>query len=1520
MCYYRCFESITSDLNAIQDNCGLYNDPMSAVVQCANRVIPAIKKLLDVVVATHVREQREKLSAENEKKKLLASVVAPEVGLDDEKDAQKAQSKSVDPFRFPFKGQLYRDWLQSINPNVAKHQDTQTCRASLPQWIPQTGDSVLYSRELHVKFVEGHYDSLEINQLVVPHINACNGELPRLDNCTSGSSPEKEQGEATPPTNDLSSGWVTALIVNIRAEFPRTRKAPSTPDAGPESRFTTDAPILAVRLQIDGDGEGAAAVVYWRPCAFFGHDEGGEEQVTGCCPSCGNRFAASFLCPTWADQFGRRLHLEGLDLLPATVGNPPRIQDEESDAIVRSLDLLKRRCMEQVLPDHLDPNLTTDRVKQGYLPRVTKLGNRPLPTFDLGEGADLLPREVLTKVPREEISALLSANFLPPWLVLGDRTGSNASAVGSLEASVSPWPKMSLELVVSRLKNDFYRHKAAITSDIIEAYITSVCLCLAAAAKRKKNAISIKKMATVLSSRKYASSANEEVYPDKGRGKAGKKKKVPPSNAVAITTAPNANGRKQAASPMKPVKLAKVKLKTAAKSPKKKSSTKQHDSNGSQGKLTEEILEHGLVASKSRKFLNEEETAIVSRLEGVRRLYAAALTCVSEVTSVSYLFGIQTLTVSRQKLRQQMIVFSHEDVQAAQARKILMALLESLRKDACDNRYPLMPHSRPQVKVKFTVDGTPVERDIAVVIPALSVPAPSLSALEAPAPAAKKNSMLPVASVGSNIPESNATQSSGLQTASTSILLDAGDECGVARDSVSFRMGDYEGDLPLSRLFFGKEKRMSSCVRCQASKKSMVFCRGKVTLLTEVLCCVASDVYSDVYFDLIEVIRGHSNVDFDLRECLRDAGGVDGLLRTMLKEPMPTIEAITENAPRACHVTEMAHAADQAQSNGGNVASPDNSENQDPGCENRMEADKDGDEEGRDPISVNKKDQKEANETKDHYDARELYRKAQAYQTLAEELASSAKAYKDAPPQLSQEFMDETFPVDPSDGKYLLCVVCGLDGELICCEARGCPTVVHVKCTTMSAAPDGDWFCDECLLKRAENDEYGELPKKAALTNGSGDNNGSDRLVESNSSALVTSAKSISSQVTGAPASKEASKGEDSACPSDVLHEVELACAPVSSRDDTKVATHCLTMYPIVRYDESKHRELSAGLGHLFFMRTGHRRGLKSEDLGEGRKRKSQTRNEANEESAKDEELATENERDAIGTEGALGTIALGTVFYKKFKGHGTFEGKVKQLPTEEHPFYRVRYEDDDEEDITESQLLRLLHNRKPKKGASSVDNDHAPAKAHAQLAQQGTDVKKKRGRPRKLSLEDASGNKAFHAKPTPETSKAPGAGNAITKRDQSNMTGKHSTQDDRLESTGNGNANVGDGGMKRKPSMSAVKEVENHEASNEVEKKGSRSRKRSLEDTSSGNTAFNAKPAGNAPTKRRHSTMNGKHNDEEDRLESMANVSVEKDGSNPKSSMSDVEKDENHEASTPSGKRRRRQPDRFVDRFATSS
>ena len=52
------------------------------------------------------------------------------------------------------------------------------------------------------------------------------------------------------------------------------------------------------------------------------------------------------------------------------------------------------------------------------------------------------------------------------------------------------------------------------------------------------------------------------------------------------------------------------------------------------------------------------------------------------------------------------------------------------------------------------------------------------------------------------------------------------------------------------------------------------------------------------------------------------------------------------------------------------------------------------------------------------------------------------------------------------------CCVCGQDAgdeddELVFCDGSDCNVIVHQTCYGIKALPEGDWFCDVCLARRA---------------------------------------------------------------------------------------------------------------------------------------------------------------------------------------------------------------------------------------------------------------------------------------------------------------------------------------------------------------------------------------------------------------------------------------------------------------------
>lgn len=235
----------------------------------------------------------------------------------------------------------------------------------------------------------------------------------------------------------------------------------------------------------------------------------------------------------------------------------------------------------------------------------------------------------------------------------------------------------------------------------------------------------------------------------------------------------------------------------------------------------------------------------------------------------------------------------------------------------------------------------------------------------------------------------------------------------IKANSIMFEFDDYEADDALSQLFFGHPGRMHACARCQAYKRSMLSCR---------------------------IRRGHANADFDWPSFFEGLGGVDGLLKDLSGDSLEGGVASEEAAP----------SSDAAIASNAKPSEPN--QNGDAKQASNVEAAAGGaggeDEEVKAP------------------DPREMLAQAKTALSTAESLLPSVRAFAEAPARFSKAFVDTCFPVDSSDGHYIYCVVCGLSGDLLCCD--GCSNVVHTDCIALKEIPDDDWFCEECVRKKAK--------------------------------------------------------------------------------------------------------------------------------------------------------------------------------------------------------------------------------------------------------------------------------------------------------------------------------------------------------------------------------------------------------------------------------------------------------------------
>ncbi|KAG8099175.1 hypothetical protein GUJ93_ZPchr0013g34119 [Zizania palustris] len=70
---------------------------------------------------------------------------------------------------------------------------------------------------------------------------------------------------------------------------------------------------------------------------------------------------------------------------------------------------------------------------------------------------------------------------------------------------------------------------------------------------------------------------------------------------------------------------------------------------------------------------------------------------------------------------------------------------------------------------------------------------------------------------------------------------------------------------------------------------------------------------------------------------------------------------------------------------------------------------------------------------------------------------------------------------DTEDGNSDECYLCGMVGNLLCCD--GCPAAFHSKCVGVveDLLPEGDWFCPECLIQKNDGSRNMAKPRGAEV-------------------------------------------------------------------------------------------------------------------------------------------------------------------------------------------------------------------------------------------------------------------------------------------------------------------------------------------------------------------------------------------------------------------------------------------------------
>ncbi len=1005
-CYYRHADAVLSDIGMIEENCLLYNSPDSELVERAGRIVMEVKHQLKQIFLHHYREEQRQRFIQ-----LQCDSVVENKRLDKESSKTLMARKHLDCHEMftPFNDTLYRDWLQDFEPDGSwNNLQGQTVKSSAARnacaaWVPQAGDRIFYSETAHAQFVRAHYHSLTDEQCELPRLL----RVPLPADCQL--SPSEETADPKPLTNGtlqsqaMNAKWVLGTIQRVKVMFPRRRPKQDTgAGRGPtletssDPSFRMNSPILALEIRFDCEFR----TIYWRPCEF--------QSENDACPHCGLLLRSSFLHPAWlAVNRGNVVLPE--EAAGLSLEAPSGLMKEETVAVNRCLNLLKRRCISGPPPDFVDRDRCIADLKRGIHPSV-KIKASSLPSFedifhaDNDDVSRVGTRGVRVHASEKHGSILAEFQFLPRWAV-----GNSKDEVDIVDlkrcAALFPCPNLSLELVQLRLRQGFYRQKSAILNDIEEAYIQSVLFLLSGPATRKKNSLSIKKLARLLSL---------------------KSNDTPRSDSLSEIADPalSKSGALDSIVPLTP---------------------------GSQKHIVN---------------TSEEETLWTAQLEKIRRLYVTALFGVGETRMMELMFG----TLPKGKIKQNASLIVMDPVQEASKQKLDL-VLEAVGRDPCLNRFGFAPPGQSALKVKLKITcGDAV-----------------VTAKHAKEGTGQNNNIV------------NAFHN--LETA-----------CG---SQISFDVTELRSNNALARIFFGRPAKMNACARCQAFQRSMVDCR-------------VIQMHSNIDFDWVVYCREFKGVDFMLQQlqpdfmsnsstprfppanvqdcglpetCVTSADYKCDSKRNDEEREQPTMPSCTQrsNTPLLSQGSLAQTPASDTQRSNSLCPAQDSSKPADPkvsnttdtvNCDKKSEAqasaigeavdafcdetaananasdaadgvDKESETKANDSESANGADK----ETETQVDPREDLGKATLAARLASDLLVQAKAAAEAPARLHRDFISLCFPVDPADGHYVYCVVCGLSGDLLCCD--GCPNVLHQDCAGLSQIPEGDWFCEACHVKKA---------------------------------------------------------------------------------------------------------------------------------------------------------------------------------------------------------------------------------------------------------------------------------------------------------------------------------------------------------------------------------------------------------------------------------------------------------------------
>ena len=893
-----------------------------------------------------------------------------------------------------------------------RHSTTDSNNVCISHWFPQCGDKILYNRQLHARFIHGHFSSLSTEQRILPSI------LPRRK--------KKKQKETNVEKLDDCDdsqkyhNWL-GTVLWVRTCFPTV---PSS-----ESRtFDKDTPIWAIGIQFHYNWLSREThVVYWRPCRPHGSDQ--TKSSSNMCGFCGLDSKKSFItlgCNGNLDQLLPPFPLS----LAKEIKSPTGLSKYSINKIDRCLTSLKQRIAGEFDVTSFKPNNSFAKALELHdIPsRFHYIFEDESNKFQEQDSnkEDIVDEQLSSS---KSIQSLTDAAFIPIWTsveTLKDTvvtrgsnvsTGSNGHEILSYENLVSN-PHICLDSIQKQNNQGHYRSIDAITHDIREAFLNSILFIL----KKRIHAKYINVESAQKIIQNILCSAKQSAC--EGRNSDDKD-----GIDLLDTTIPCPKLNVKEWNIYRRVVIVRKVYSVALLCVSESITTEI-----ALGLDIQNIHDKVEGPTKDQMKLRKTLSKILSSLSQDRCSFRKPLAKTSPLPTVRINIihptdvggGIDHNLESNALMNPNNgVILSPCDFENNSA--LICALFASGRK---------------LVQVNVNISKTTLGKKIVLcdsdflnnlpLVHALFRPLKKIVFVRAHVKSdynlnKNPNETVEVESSQSIISSIKSNCSAPrTHTSSCSAGEESDDDYFDESKPINFLPKDYEENESLTQALLCRTKRKNICARCKVGRSGLLICR---------------------------VRRAHSNLDFVWNEFIKNTGGVQGMIQKL--QPGSTVSKT--NLDLSSEKSSENFQAIQANANESTKRTPahDTNEHIDPTAPEAVSLIK-----GKDAFAKDMDDDDDGPTEQNSLPPDEQLERAEVLLQMSRQLLRVAIENFSSKPCLSEEFLKAADLLDPADGHYEICVFCGLGGDVLCCER--CPIVSHSKCVGLETIPQGDWYCRKC--------------------------------------------------------------------------------------------------------------------------------------------------------------------------------------------------------------------------------------------------------------------------------------------------------------------------------------------------------------------------------------------------------------------------------------------------------------------------